>query len=792
MSSSGSNNAIRIYINARFLTQRPTGVQRYAEEMVKALDTMIGAGEIDTGQASFCLIAPRGTLRTLTINHLPIKQVGWSSGHVWEQLDLPWHTRDGFLINLCNTAPILKRRQMVTIQDAGFMAVPESYSFAFRVWYRFLSTALGKMARKIITPSQFSKDELQAFFGISRDKLHVIGHSGEHVASVSSDETFISRAGLGRRPFLLAVSSPSPRKNFQAVVSALGKLSNRDFDVVIAGGANPKVFGHGDTVSYDGVTYLGYVTDEGLTSLYRRAAAFVYPSLYEGFGLPPLEAMTCGCPVLVSDIPPHREVCGEAALYCDPRDIDDVAAKIDRIMSDAALRERLIGLGRARAKLFDWQAAAREFFTVLGQLTGIAKRRKLTLVRREPERLVASQSGYGGALANLRVAVVHDWLVTYGGAERVLEQILTVVPQADLFTLCDFFGPDKRRHILDKDTTVSFLQKLPRAKTKYRSYLPLMPLAVEQFDLSGYDLVISSSHAVAHGVLTTSDQLHVSYVNNTMVYAWDLYHHYLRGAGLDRGPKGMLAKAVMHYIRTWDSASAHRVDQYIANSHYMARRIAKLYGRDAAVIYPPVEVEKFALNRQKGDFYVTVARLVPFKRIDLIVDAFNRMPDKKLVIIGDGPDMKSFQAAAKPNIRFLGFLDHDTVHDYVKRAKAFLFTSEEPFGIAVVEAQASGTPVIAYGKGAAPEIITDGESGVLFHRQDVEGLIAAVNRFEKMAHWFQPEQIRAAAMRFSVDSFRAQFTQFVEDALGVHLRRQVAGTDLSYNRRVEKIALPIT
>ncbi len=392
---------------------------------------------------------------------------------------------------------------------------------------------------------------------------------------------------------------------------------------------------------------------------------------------------------------------------------------------------------------------------------------------------------------DFRVAVVHDWLVTFGGAERVLEQILTLFPQADLYTLCDFFEGDTRAHILNKKTTTSFLQKMPRVRTKYRSYLPLMPMAVEQFDLSRYDLVISSSHAVARGVLTTSDQLHISYINNTMVYAWDMYHHYLHDANLDRGLRGMLARTIMHYVRNWDAASAGRVDRYIANSEYMARRLSKLYSRPAAVIYPPVEVGRFDLHRHKEDYYVVVSRLVPFKRIDLIIDAFRLMPDKKLVILGDGPDIKKLRARAGANITFLGFQNRETVHEYVKKARALLFSSVEPFGIAVVEAQACGTPVIAYGRGAAREIITDGESGLFFHHQDAEGLAEAVSRFENIRNWFEPDRIRANAMRFSVECFREQFGRFVEHAVGEHFVQSESCAEINFRFRPEKISEPV-
>jgi glycosyltransferase involved in cell wall biosynthesis len=412
--------------------------------------------------------------------------------------------------------------------------------------------------------------------------------------------------------------------------------------------------------------------------------------------------------------------------------------------------------------------------------------RKLVLKSHGIDEKSPGRPGFSKSLQNLRVAVVHDWLVADGGAERVLEQILTLFPDADLYTLCDFFPAEKRSRIRQKKTVTSFLQKFPWAKKKYRSYLPFMPMAIEQFDLTAYDLVLSSSHAVAHGVLTNSDQLHISYFNNTMVYAWDLYHHYLKSAGLHKGLRGLLAKVILHYIRTWDASTANRVDRYVANSDYMAQRIAKLYGHRADVIYPPVDVDQFELHQEKEDFYVTVSRLVPFKRIDVIVDAFTRMPDKKVVIIGDGPEMKRLKAAAGPNVQFVGFQDRAVVKDYIKRARAFLFSSVEPFGIAMVEAQACGTPVIAYGKGAAQEIVADGESGVFFHQQTPEALIEAIRRFERIRDWFEPVQIRASAMRFSAERFRQEFFRLVETAVNAKFHREPRADDRLSPSEVEE------
>lgn len=377
-------------------------------------------------------------------------------------------------------------------------------------------------------------------------------------------------------------------------------------------------------------------------------------------------------------------------------------------------------------------------------------------------------------LTSLKVAIVHDWLVTYGGAERVLEQILKVIPNADLFSLCDFLPKGKRDFIQNKPVTTSLLQNMPGASKRYRDYLILMPYAIEQLDLSDYDLVISSSHAVAHGVLTTADQLHISYINNTMVYVWDMYQYYLKTAGLDRGLKGLVARPIMHYVRNWDAGTAHRVDKYIANSEHMSRRLTKLYGRDSEVIYPPVEIDQFSFDPDKADFYVVVSRLVPFKRIDLVVKAFAQMPHKRLVVVGDGPELKNLRKMAGRNTEFTGFLSTREVNEYVGKAKAFMFSSVEPFGIAVVEAQAAGTPVIAYAGGAAVEIVKQGQTGMFFYEQTPEAIVEAVNQFESSGNRFEPEAARENATRFSAQVFRERFLEFVNKEVESFFSARVA------------------
>ncbi|WP_336298133.1 glycosyltransferase family 4 protein [Paraburkholderia bryophila] len=366
----------------------------------------------------------------------------------------------------------------------------------------------------------------------------------------------------------------------------------------------------------------------------------------------------------------------------------------------------------------------------------------------------------------MKVAIVHDWLTVSGGAERVLAQMIDCFPQADIFSLVDFL--EDRSCLRGRPVRKSFIQRLPFAKTRYRAYLPMFPLAIEQFDLSGYDVILSSSYAVAKGVLNGPDQLHVSYVHSPVRYAWDLQHQYLNEAGLAHGIKSALARTLLHYIRNWDARSANGVDLLAANSRFVARRILKVYRRDSTVIYPPVDLDDLALRSVKDDFYLTASRLVPYKRIDMIVEAFSRTPERKLVVIGDGPEMAKIRARATPNVTLLGYQPFDVLHDCLQRARAFVFAAEEDFGIAPVEAQACGTPVIAYGKGGVRESVRavplPQPTGMFFDAQTSDALIETLDRFEAMpAGTFDPVACRNNAQRFSNERFRAAFLEFVMD-----------------------------
>lgn len=371
---------------------------------------------------------------------------------------------------------------------------------------------------------------------------------------------------------------------------------------------------------------------------------------------------------------------------------------------------------------------------------------------------------------SLKVAVVHDWLPLIAGAERVLEQILKVYPDADVYTLFDFLTDEQREIFGDCKITTSYLNKWPKVKKYYRKLLPFCPQAIESFDLSEYDLIISSSHAVAKGVITSAEQTHISYVHSPTRYAWDFMHQYLRESGLNKGLKGYLAQNLLHKFRIWDYRTANGVDVFIANSKYIGRRIWKVYRRESEVIYPPADIDSFEFCDTKEDFFLTASRMVPYKRIDLIATAFALMPDKKLKIIGDGPEMHKVKAIAEnaPNIEVMGYQETSVLRDHMQRAKAFVFAAEEDFGIVPVEAQACGTPVIAFGAGGALETVIGYEqdpehaTGLFFETQTPESLAQAVQKFDEISDKIKYKNCRINAEKFSPEAFQSQLRALVE------------------------------
>ncbi len=365
----------------------------------------------------------------------------------------------------------------------------------------------------------------------------------------------------------------------------------------------------------------------------------------------------------------------------------------------------------------------------------------------------------------MRVAIVHEWLTVFAGSEKVLAQMLEVFPEADLFAVCDFL-PEPQRHLLGgRRPKTTFIQRLPRAQARYRSYLPLMPLAIEQLDVTGYDVVISNNHAAAKGVRTAPDQLHLCLCHSPMRYAWDLQEPCLRGAGLDRGLKGWLARIMLHRLRHWDRATAAGVDRFIAISEFIAGRITKAYRRESTVLHSPIDAGAFPLQADKGDAYLTASRMVPYKRMDLIVEAFREMPHRRLMVIGDGPGEKRIRQAAggATNIEFLGRVSDAELAGHMGRARAFVFAALEDLGLMPIEAMACGTPVLALSRGGTAETVRDGETGVLFDEQSVQSIRAAVERFEQIDTW-DPAAIRAHAETFDQSHWRQRFGEIVQQA----------------------------
>ncbi len=358
----------------------------------------------------------------------------------------------------------------------------------------------------------------------------------------------------------------------------------------------------------------------------------------------------------------------------------------------------------------------------------------------------------------MKTAIVHEWLVNYAGSERCVESFTNIWQDADVYSLVDFLNEEQRNIILKGNhAKTSFIQHLPYAKTKHRNYLPLFPRAIESFNLSGYDVIISSSHAVAKGVRTNKKQLHISYCYSPMRYAWDSADEYLKGF------KGSIAKLFLNYLRRWDKKSAKNPDYIVSISEHIRKKVKRIYNRDSDVIYPPVDTDKFKMETNKQDYYLAASRLVPYKKIDLIVDAFAQMLDKKLVVIGSGPEKEKIIAKATPNVDVVGYQDFESLKSYMQKAKAFVFAAEEDFGIVVVEAMACGTPVIAYGIGGAAETVIDGVTGILYPEQTIDSIVEAVKRFDVISHSMNYKEIRLHSEKFSRANFERSIKDYVNE-----------------------------
>jgi glycosyltransferase involved in cell wall biosynthesis len=356
----------------------------------------------------------------------------------------------------------------------------------------------------------------------------------------------------------------------------------------------------------------------------------------------------------------------------------------------------------------------------------------------------------------MKIAIIHDWLVTNAGAEKVLKEIVELYPKADIFSIVDFLDDNQRQEIIQgKKVTTSFIQNLPFAKKHFRNYLPLFPKAIESLDLRGYELIISSSWAFAKGVKKDKNAIHICYCHTPIRYAWDLYDEYT--SNLNQ-PKKFLVQKTLQYIRKWDISTLDRVDFFIANSDFVKERIKRIYNKSAEVIYPPVNINKFVLEKNKEDFYLTASRLVPYKKTSLIVEAFNQMPQKKLIVIGSGEEYEKIKSIAKSNIQVLGYQEDEVLVRYMQKAKAFIYAAIEDFGIIPIEAMACGTPVIALDNGGTAETVIDGVNGVHFKNQTISDIKEVIYRFE--SEKFDATNIRETVYRYN--DFQKKLKRFID------------------------------
>lgn len=363
----------------------------------------------------------------------------------------------------------------------------------------------------------------------------------------------------------------------------------------------------------------------------------------------------------------------------------------------------------------------------------------------------------------MKVALIHYWWLSSRGGEAVCSSISEIFPNMDIFVhvFDEIVIRDSLSRSFNGRITGTIINKFPGAKRYYQRYLPLMPLALEQLDLSDYDLVISSESGPAKGVITRPDAIHICYCHSPMRYIWDMYHEYLNSAG--RLIK-VLFPFVAHRLRMWDRLSADRVDYFIANSSFVASRIRKFYRRESEVIFPPVNVSEFSAEEPREGFYLSLGQLVPYKRADLAVEAFNRL-NLPLVVVGEGELHKELKAKAGPNIEVMGRQPFDVIRDLLQRCRGLIFPGVEDFGIVPVEAMASGAPVIAYAKGGALETVIDGETGIHFQEQTVEALMDAVGKLERGEVVFDPKVLRCHAEKFSKERFKQQIQQFIDERL---------------------------
>ena len=745
-----------------------TGVQRFAFEIARRLWIPV---------EDRVLFLPRGVAPPADIPEGVAVLGGLMTGHAWERFELTRLGRragcDVFL-HLANTLPGGGGPHVVVVHDVEPLVRPDAFAASFVAWYRWAVAPAVRRAARVVTVSRASARMIVEVVGVDPDRIRVADQGAAPLdvpADVAAVAAVQRRFALGG-PYLLAVGGSDPRKNvaFLRVVIARWRVRRGRGEglgaapaLVVVNGGDARIFpGHGPEPLEvcSGELRLGRMDDASLRALYTGAAALAFPSLSEGFGRPPLEAMACGTPVVAARYPAAPEVLGDAAELL-PLEPDVWVDVLDGILREdpaaaASRRER----GRARAAAHSWDAGVEVVLAACREAAGEGDSTANSPAPRYAEpRPVPSTAPPAAApvslspFAEVRVALVHDWLTSMRGGEKVLEALLDLFPRADLFTLLHVQGSVSEA-IEARRVHTSFVQGLPASARRYRAYLPLFPRAIESFDLTGYDLVVSSSHCVAKGVQPPPGIPHLSYCHTPMRYLWDQKDSYLapgRAHPLTRAA----APLIINRLRRWDRDSAARVDHFVANSEHVRERIRRYWGRPSEVVHPPVEVERFHPGTAREDFYLVVSALVPYKRVELAIEACDQL-GRRLVVVGDGPDLRRLRQRAGATVRIAGRVSDFELASLMGRCRALVHPAVEDFGIVMVEAQAAGAPVLAAGLGGALESVIppgggDEPTGLFFEPESAEALVDAMLELDRLC--MDPAAAVANAQRFG----RARF-----------------------------------
>ena len=757
-----------------------TGVQRFALEIARRLWTPV---------EDRVLFLPRGVAPPADIPEGVTVRGGLMAGHAWERIELPRlgrRTGCDVLLHLANTLPGGGGPHVVVVHDVEPLVNQEAFVAPFVAWYKWAVAPAVRRAARVVTVSRASARAIAEVVGVDPERIRVADQGAAPLdapADVAAVAAVRSRFALGGA-YLLVVGGDDPRKNvaFLRAVLARWHLRRGGGDglgvapaLVVVNGGDARVFSGRRAEVMEvcsGEIRLGRVDDASLQALYTGAAALAFPSLSEGFGRPPIEAMACGTPVVAARYSAAPEVLGDAAELL-PLEPDVWVDVLDGILSEdpaaaASRRER----GRARAAAHSWDAGVEVVLAACREAAGEGDSPPNTPAPRyaEPPPVPSTAPPTpapvaASPFADVRVALVHDWLTSMRGGEKVLEALLELFPRADLFTLLHVRGSVSEA-IEARRVHTSFVQHLPASARRYRAYLPLFPRAIESFDLTDYDLVVSSSHCVAKGVIPPPGVPHVSYCHTPMRYLWDQKDSYLapgRAHPLTRAAAPLL----INHLRRWDRDSAARVDHFVANSDHVRERIRRYWGRAAAVVHPPVELERFQPVTAREDFYLVVSALVPYKRVELAIEACNEL-GRRLVVVGDGPDLRRLRRRAGATVQIAGRASDFELASLMGRCRALIHPAVEDFGIVLVEAQAAGAPVLAAGLGGALESVIPpgggGEpTGLFFEPESAEALVAAMLELDHLR--MDPDAAVANAQRFDRACFLRGMTDEIAAAL---------------------------